>query len=146
MKIWDMQQEYGFIKYFLILLKSIKSQLENIRKPESYIFNKSKCTCMYVCMYMHIYTYTPKVVERLVKYLISRQKYVTGSTEKNLRETQYTPKCTNRWEACPRKMLLWRIWKSYIFWLKIKMTQLPLKRKQNWNNSGDIKSIGLVKI
>ena len=26
------------------------------------------------------------------------------------------------------------------------MTQFPLKRKQNWNNSGDVKSIGLVKI
>ena len=92
MKIWDMQQEYGIIKQFLILLKSIKSQLENIRKPESYIFNKSKCTCMYVCMYvcmyMHTHTYTPKFIEKLVKYLIPQQKYVTGSTEKNLKETQ----------------------------------------------------------
>ena len=26
------------------------------------------------------------------------------------------------------------------------MTQFPLKRKQNWNNSGDVKSTGLVKI
>ena len=26
------------------------------------------------------------------------------------------------------------------------MTQFPLKRKQNWNNSGEVKSIGLVKI
>ena len=49
---------------------------------------------MYVYAYTH--TYTPKFIERLVKYLISQQKYVTGSTEKNLRETQYTPKCTNR--------------------------------------------------
>lgn len=57
MKIWDMQQEYGIIKQFLILLKSIKSQLENIRKPESYIFNKSKCTCMYVCMYVCMCVY-----------------------------------------------------------------------------------------
>ena len=43
-------------------------------------------------------------------------------------------------------MLLWRIWEYYIFWFKIKMTQFPLKRKQNWNNSGEVKSIGLVKI
>ena len=28
----------------------------------------------------------------------------------------------------------------------MKMTQFPLKRKQNWNNSGDVKSTGLVKI
>ena len=59
-----MQQEYGIIKQFLILLKSIKSQLENIRKPESYIFNKSKCTCMYVCMYVYAYTHIHSKVYR----------------------------------------------------------------------------------
>ena len=64
MKIWDMQQEYGIIKQFLILLKSIKSQLENIRKPESYIFNKSKCTCMYVCMHVYAYTHIHSKVYR----------------------------------------------------------------------------------